>query len=60
MTASYRFDRFELNPATRQLLADGKPVTLGARAFDVLLALVERRDRMVSKDERFARFSGRT
>ena len=51
MTASYRFDRFELNPATRQLLADGKPVTLGARAFDVLLALVERRDRMVSKDE---------
>ena len=47
----YHFDRFELNPATRQLLADGQPLTLGARAFDVLVALVERSDRMVSKDE---------
>ena len=54
MTAPYRFGQFELNPATRQLLADGKPVTLGARAFDVLLALVEHSDRMVSKDELLA------
>lgn len=47
----YRFGRFELHPATRQLLADGGQVTLGARAFDLLLALVERRDRLVTKDE---------
>jgi TolB-like protein/DNA-binding winged helix-turn-helix (wHTH) protein len=51
VNGSYRFGRFELNPATRQLLADGNPVSLGARAFDVLVALVERRERMVTKDE---------
>src|SRR5437016_13320976 len=47
----YRFGRFELSPATRQLLVDRQPAPLGARAFDVLLALVERRDRVVSKNE---------
>ena len=51
MGSSYRFGRFELDPATRQLRADGAQVALGARAFDVLVALVERRDRMVTKDE---------
>src|SRR5437773_11328416 len=47
----YRFGRFELSPATRQLLVDRQPAPLGARAFDVLLALVERRDRLVTKNE---------
>ena len=51
MTANYKFGRFELKPATRQLLADDQPTTLGERAFDVLLALIERRERMVTKDE---------
>lgn len=51
MTALYQFGRFELRTATRQLLADDEPVPLGARAFDVLLALVERRDRLVTKNE---------
>ena len=51
MTANYRFGRFELNPATRQLLVDDQPTPLGDRAFDVLLALIERRDRLVTKDE---------
>ncbi len=49
--ATYRFGRIELSPATRQLLVDHKPVPLGARAFDVLLALIERRDRLVTKNE---------
>jgi len=40
-----------LNPATRQLLADGQPVVLGARALDVLVALIERRNRVVTKEE---------
>lgn len=31
----------------------GTPVKLGARAFDVLMALIERRDRPVAKDELF-------
>lgn len=53
MTAIYRFGRFELSPATRQLLVDHQPAPLGARAFDVLLALIERRDRLVTKNELF-------
>jgi predicted ATPase/DNA-binding winged helix-turn-helix (wHTH) protein len=47
------FARFELRPAERLLLADGLPATLGARAFDVLVALAARRERVVSKDELF-------
>jgi non-specific serine/threonine protein kinase len=47
----YRFGRFELRAASRALLEHGHPVELGARAFDVLLALVERRERVVTKDE---------
>ena len=35
----------------RQLLIDGKPAKLGARAFDVLVALIERRERTVTKNE---------
>jgi len=51
LNAPYHFGRFELNPTTRQLLVDGKGVALGARAFDVLLALIERRERLVTKNE---------
>jgi DNA-binding winged helix-turn-helix (wHTH) protein len=51
MQAPYRFGRCELNPATRQVLVDGAPAALGGRAFDVLLALVERPERLVTKDE---------
>ena len=46
-----RFGRFELRPAERQLLDDRRPVPLGSRAFDVLQALVERRDRVTGKNE---------
>jgi DNA-binding winged helix-turn-helix (wHTH) protein len=48
---TYRFDRCEVRPAERQLLVDGQPVQIGARAFDLLLALIERRDRVVGKNE---------
>jgi predicted ATPase/DNA-binding winged helix-turn-helix (wHTH) protein len=51
MTLTYRFGRFELRPATRQLFVDQQPATLGARAFDLLLALIERRDQLVTKNE---------
>jgi TolB-like protein/DNA-binding winged helix-turn-helix (wHTH) protein/rhodanese-related sulfurtransferase len=47
----YQFDHFEIRPTERQLLIDGHSAPLGARAFDLLLALVERRDRMVTKNE---------
>ena len=42
---------FEIRPTERRLLIDGHSAPLGARAFDVLLALVERRDRTVTKNE---------
>jgi len=45
------FGRFALQPERRRLLQDGDPVAIGARAFDVLLALVERRERIVTKTE---------
>ncbi|KQP12791.1 winged helix-turn-helix domain-containing protein [Pseudorhodoferax sp. Leaf267] len=47
----FRFDRAELRPATRELRVDGQPVQLGARAFDLLQALVAHRERMLSKNE---------
>ena len=51
MTVTHRFGRGELRPETRQLFIEGKLAPLGARAFDVLTALVERRDRLVTKAE---------
>ena len=51
LLVAIRFGRFELRPESRQLLADGKPAALGARAFDLLHALIERRERVVSKNE---------
>jgi DNA-binding response OmpR family regulator len=38
-------------PEARQLLADGRPVRLGGRAFDLLLVLLRARGSLVSKDE---------
>lgn len=46
-----RFGRFELRPDEHQLLADGQPVHLGGRAFDLLLALAQRAGRLVSRAE---------
>ena len=50
----YRADRFEVRPAERRLLSSGEPIALGARAFDLLLALIENRDRVIGKDELLA------
>ncbi|MCK9684506.1 ATP-binding protein [Scleromatobacter humisilvae] len=47
----YAFGEFELRPVQRQLLSGGRVLPIGARALDLLTALVERRDRMVSKGE---------
>jgi DNA-binding response OmpR family regulator len=47
----FTFGRFELRCAEGLLLADGQPAPLGRRAFDVLTALVLRRERVVSKAE---------
>jgi hypothetical protein len=39
-TTSYRFGDAQLQPAQRSLLVGGKDSRIGARAFDLLLALV--------------------
>src|SRR6202163_351388 len=44
------FGRFLVLPRRRELLADGQPVKLGGRAFDVLMALIEARGAVLSKD----------
>lgn len=47
----YRFGRFVLQPAAQRLLVDGAAVAVGPRAFDLLVALVERAGQVVSKLE---------
>jgi len=47
----YHFAGFVLDPAERTLHRAGQSVALTPKAFDVLLALVERRGRLVGKDE---------
>lgn len=51
MTQARVFQQFEIRPEARQLLVADRPVSIGARAFDVLLALAERSQRVVSKAE---------
>jgi DNA-binding winged helix-turn-helix (wHTH) protein len=42
-------------PERRELLADGRPVKLGGRAFDVLMALIEARGAVIGKEALMAR-----
>ena len=49
------FGPFELRRSSRVLLDGGSPVRLGSRAFEILLALVERAGQVVSKRELIAR-----
>jgi DNA-binding winged helix-turn-helix (wHTH) protein len=51
----YRFGRFVLSPAQRVLLGGGRAVPLIPRYFDLLVLLVEQRDRTVGKQEIFDR-----
>jgi DNA-binding winged helix-turn-helix (wHTH) protein len=50
-----QFGPFCLLPEQRLLLQADKPVSLGSRALDILIALVERRGELVSKRELMAR-----
>ncbi len=49
--AEYQFGPFRLLPTRHVLLRDETPVTLGARAFDILTLLVARAGEVVSKAE---------
>ncbi len=53
MSQELTFAHFVLRAHERQLLANGSRVTLGARAFDVLCALVDRAGELVSKTQLF-------
>jgi predicted ATPase/DNA-binding winged helix-turn-helix (wHTH) protein len=48
---SLRFGRFTLQAEERRLHADGQPIALGARAFDLLVVLVERAGQLVAKND---------
>jgi DNA-binding winged helix-turn-helix (wHTH) protein len=49
-SGSFRFDRFSLDTADRQLRDGAAPVELNSRYFDALALLVSERGRLVSKD----------
>jgi len=48
---NFEFGRFRILSRHREVLADGQPLQLGGRAFDVLLALIEANGAVVSKDD---------
>src|SRR3954453_8687199 len=48
--AAIEFGRFSVLPHRRELLSEGRPLELGGRALDVLMALIEASGAVVSKD----------
>jgi predicted ATPase/DNA-binding winged helix-turn-helix (wHTH) protein len=48
---AFRFEQFQVHPAQRRLVVRGCDCAISARTFDLLVALVERRDRLVTQDE---------
>src|SRR5262245_26387542 len=51
----YRFDDFELDVSNRQLRRHGQEILLPAKAFDMLVVLIENGGRLLGKDELFSR-----
>ena len=47
----YDFGPFRIDRVERVLIRDGQPLTLTPKAFDLLLALVERCGHVVEKEE---------
>jgi len=52
---SFAFGSFRLIPAQRMLLEDGKPLRLGSRALDILIALVQSAGATIQKEQLIAR-----
>ena len=50
LSGSIEFGRYTVEPHRRELLADGRPVKLGGRAFDWLMVLIEASGAVVGKD----------
>jgi DNA-binding winged helix-turn-helix (wHTH) protein len=53
--AILEFGRFRVLLRRRQLVADGVPIELGTRAFDLLLVLLEANGSLATKDELMSR-----
>jgi TolB-like protein len=53
--ASVEFGRFRILPHRREVFAEGRPIELGGRAFDVLMALIEANGAVVGKNELISR-----
>jgi phospholipid transport system substrate-binding protein len=53
--AALEFGRFQMLLRRRQLIADGVPVKLGTRAFDILSVLLEADGSLVTKEELLSR-----
>lgn len=51
MKDAFSFGPFQLYPSQRILRKDGKPMSLGSRSFDMLVALVERHGNVLTPDE---------
>ena len=49
--SSYHFGPYRLDVSQRVLLRDGKPVSLTLKAFDTLIALVQKKGHVVEKDD---------
>ena len=47
----YHFDRFSLDPDRRELRRDGIPISVEPKVFDLINYLLDRRDRVVTKDD---------
>jgi DNA-binding winged helix-turn-helix (wHTH) protein len=52
---SIEFGPFTVLPHRRELLSNHAPIELGGRAFDVLMALIEARGTVLSRDELMSR-----
>ena len=48
---AYEFTPFRLDTARRQLVREGQPIAVPPKAYDILVALVENRERLVERDE---------
>ncbi len=48
---TFTFGRFRLQPSQKLLTEDGRPVRIGSRAFDLLVALVQRTGEVLERNE---------
>ena len=51
LSQTIEFGRFTVISHRRELLADGRPIELGGRAFDTLMVLIDARGTVLGKDE---------